>query len=102
MEKQMTLSTNSNTMNKLNGIAFGAVSMADAARNALSAPLRLLGRYYSAVLERPVSMAATKALTTTQLAFFLTVLPADYSLVLRFAACAWFVKSLLRCRKMLG
>lgn len=33
------------------------------------APLRLLGRYYSLVLERDVDMRQTKAITEAQLAF---------------------------------
>lgn len=101
MNKQMTLSTSNNTINKFNDMACCVANITEATRNMLNAPLQLLRRYYSTVLERPVDTALTKALTTTQMAFFLTILPADYSLVIRFAACAWFIKSLLRCRSLL-
>lgn len=101
MEKQITLSTSNNMMNKFNDMVCCVTGMADAVRYALAAPLRLLGRYYSAVLEQPIDMRISAALTTTQLAFFLTIMPADYPLAVRCVACAWFVASLRKCRKML-
>lgn len=67
----------------------------------LNMPLRWLSKYYSSVLEREVNMRQTKALTEAQLAFFALVMPADYSLLLRIAACIWFVLVLRRCRNLM-
>lgn len=99
MEKQITLSTNNLPADKGYNLYCSVADAAQSARKTLAAPLRWLQRYYSSALERPVSVAQARLLTTVQAAFFLTVLPADYPLLLRCAACAWFVSSLLRCRR---
>jgi len=92
MEKQILLTANTSS-----GSKFSDMFKSVAAR--LNAPLRLLMRYYSYALGRDVDMRQTRLLTETQAAFFLFVLPADYSLLLRAVACVWFVAALKRCKK---
>ncbi len=66
-----------------------------------SAPVRILARYYSSVLEREVSMNQTWHLIEVQLAFFAGIFPADISVVVRLLALAWFVSALVRCKNAL-
>lgn len=94
MEKQLTL-TGSKSLYEKAEYTYKAVA------TVLSAPMRLLGRYYSAVLERDISHRQTRALTEAQAAFFLFVFPADYSLLLRAAACIWCYMALKKCRRLL-
>ena len=56
--------------------------------------------YYAFVLEREITMKQAWVMTEAQLAFFATVLPADYHIVLRIVACLWFVATLKRCRSL--
>lgn len=101
MEKQITIFDNEGMASKAWNL-YGAIdNVAQSASGKLRAPLRWLRRYYSTVLDRPVSMAQARLLTNTQAAFFLVALPADYPVLLRIAACAWFIASLLRCRDAL-
>lgn len=99
MEKQIILTDNSGMTARMSGIVNMAAEAAQRLDALAGAPLRWLGGYYSMVLERPVSLRQTRLLNTVQLTFFATVLPADYPLLLRCAACVWFIASLLRCRK---
>jgi len=101
MEKQITLLNSDGMAGKPWNLYCAIDNVAQSARGKLGAPLRWLRCYYSKVLERPVSMAQARMLTRAQAAFFLAVLPADYPVLLRIAACAWFIASLLRCRKTL-
>lgn len=94
MEKQMILTTDAGTRKRASEIIRKAVKKLDA-------PLIMLGKYYSYVLEHEVDMRQTKVLTEVQAAFFLFIMPADYSLLLRAAACAWFIVTLRRCRRLL-
>lgn len=94
MEKQITLEQAGTASGRINTLVKKAAYM-------LSAPLRILGRYYSLVLERDVDMRQTKAITEAQLAFFATVLPAEMPILLHVAACIWFIMSLRKCRSLI-
>lgn len=94
MEKQIALGQTANTCSKLEALVKKATLMA-------AAPLRLLRKYYSMVLEREVDMRQTKAITEAQLAFFATVIPAEMHILLHIAACAWFLISLKKCRSLM-
>ena len=67
----------------------------------VSKPLCLLASYYSAVLDREISMRQTLLLLNAQLAFVFVVMPSDASLIGRAICCAWFLKAVLACRKAL-
>lgn len=56
MEKQITLEQAGTACGKINSMIKKTTSM-------LNAPLRLLGRYYSYVIERDLDMRQTKAIT---------------------------------------
>jgi len=62
-------------------------------------PLTELTRYYSDVLERPLSRRQTLHLLNAQLAFLMTVFP-TMSLVLRILCLAWLVGAVLKCRDL--
>lgn len=89
----MVLTTNNGLCGKLADMKRNVV-------NKLNAPLRLFRQYYSYVLGRDVDMRQTRLLTEVQAAFFLFIMPADYSLVLRAASCLWFIVALRKCRNM--
>ena len=84
MEKQMTLEANAFT-------AKGFTAQMKRISYRLAAPQRMLRRYYAYVLGEEVSKERARAMTEAQAAFFAVTLPADYPLVLRALACAWFV-----------
>lgn len=94
MEKQISLGQTATTCGK-------TTSLVKKAANMLNTPLRLLGRYYSHVIERDLDMRQTKAITEVQIAFFATVLPAEMPILLHLAACVWFIMSLKKCRSLL-
>lgn len=94
MEKQITLEQAGTACGKINSMIKKATSM-------LNAPLRLLGRYYSYVIERNLDMRQTKAITEAQMAFFATILPVEMPILLHLAACMWFIMSLKKCRSLL-
>lgn len=75
MEKQITLEQAGTACGKINSMIKKATSM-------LNAPLRLLGRYYSYVIERDLDMRQTKAITEAQMAFFATILPVEMPILL--------------------
>lgn len=95
MEKQMILMANATASNKRVETTRRMAEMA-------ATPLRLIRSYYSMVLEREVSQRQANAITEAQLAFFAFVLPADYSLLLRAAACAWLLFSVRKVRRMMA
>ena len=94
MEKQITL-TDGNA-----GIARKCAEVLKIAVCLMRYPQRLLRRYYSKVLEREVGAAEARCITGAQLSFFAVVLPADYPLIMRLAACAWFVATLLKAKNV--
>jgi len=70
-------------------------------KNVANRPVEWLRQYYSSVLERDINMRQTWNLIEVQTAFFAGIMPANYSLWLRAACCAWFLFALKRCRRML-
>ena len=76
--------------------------MAKRAANMIKTPLRMLRKYYSSVLGRGVSRAEARAITETQIAFFITVMPADLPIIIRLAACAWLVAKVKRIKSYLS
>ena len=87
MEKQMTIQS---TWMLLENV-----------KNVANRPVEWLRQYYSSVLERDINMRQTWNLIEVQTAFFAGIMPANYSLWLRAACCAWFLWALKRCRRML-
>lgn len=90
MEKQMTMTANTETVRKASDVIRRIA-------NTVSIPMRMLRRYYSYVLKHEVSNAEARAITEAQLAFFATILPADISIMIRIAACVWFVVAVKKC-----
>lgn len=64
----------------------------------LSLPQEWLRKYYSYVLNEDVSRTRAKAMTEAQMAFFATVMPMDYPVIIRLVACVWFVMALRKLR----
>lgn len=93
MEKQITLSANTNIMKKASELTRRAIELA-------TMPQRLLRSYYSYVLEHEVSRRQASAITEAQVAFFAFIMPADYPLILRAAACAWLIVSLRKVQRL--
>lgn len=111
MEKQIILTANTvnaSAPKKASDMVQAVIkgSLAKRARRAFRGMAALAGMtssllkdYYSAVLEREVSRDECNAITRTVVSFMAFVLPADYPLLLRAAACAWFLLSLRRMRR---
>lgn len=95
MEKQITIQVREGLLKRVQDYA-------RAITHTLEAPIRLLRDYYSWALGRKVSLRQARALTETQLAFLLLVLPADCPLALRAAACGWFMLCLKKCSERLS
>ena len=91
MEKQMTLTAGGETIKK-------CALIIRKTRALLALPNELLRKYYSYVLEEEVGPERAKAMTEAQQAFFATVMPVDYHIIIRFIACAWFVIALRKLR----
>lgn len=68
---------------------------------AIRMPLLWLSRYYSMVMERPVSIRQTLSLLHVQLAFVFAVFPVAGPLVLRAACAAWLWYAVRQCRRQL-
>lgn len=66
-----------------------------------SEPIRLLGAYYSGILERKLSRRQTWRLIEAQMAFLMSILPADMSVAARLVLVAWLASAVARCRKAL-
>lgn len=96
MEKQFTLAAGAGTDRRRGETVKTALRRVAAM---MTAPCRMLRRYYSDVLGTEVSAAAARAMTEAQAAFFVTALPADYPLAARAAACLWLIAALKRARK---
>lgn len=101
MGKQITLLAVDGTANKVNNLANMATEAIHRITDLGEIPLLWLNHYYSTVLERPINKRQTKALTMAQLAFFATVMPVEYPVLLRVATCIWFITSLLKCRRIM-
>ncbi len=94
MERQIVLSTDTTTMKKVADMKKKTINM-------LNTPLKIMGDYYSHVLERPINIIQTKAITEAQIAFLATIMPLDYNLALRSLACAWLIIALRKCKRLL-
>lgn len=70
-------------------------------RNIINVPMEWFRNYYSAILEREVSMALTRQLLQAQVAFVLSVFACGCHFLLHVALCAWFGIAVLKCRRML-
>ena len=86
MEKQITMQSTWMLMENVKKVA--------------NRPVEWLRQYYSSVLERDINMRQTWSLIEVQVAFFAGIMPANYSLLLRAAFCAWFLMVLKRCRDL--
>lgn len=87
-----------------NGMVNKQPELAELARNLvdwISAPVRLLAKYYSAVLDRNISQKQAWHLIEVQTAFFAGIFPADMPASFRILAIFWLVSALLRCKKAL-
>ena len=96
MEKQFTLAEGDGTDSR-RGETVKTVLRRAAAM--MTAPCRMLRRYYSDVLGTEVSAAAARAMTEAQAAFFVTAVPADCPLAVRVAACLWLIAALKRAKR---
>lgn len=91
MEKQMTLTANVGAAKRCHDIVKKVCGW-------LAMPQEWLRKYYSLVLQEEIGRARAKAMTNAQLAFFATTLPVDYPVIIRIAACVWFVMALRKLR----
>lgn len=94
MEKKMILTTG---VNEKENIDFTELISKIGAW--ASEPVRLLGEYYSSVLEKKLSIGQIWRLIEVQLAFFACIFPADLSVAVRLLAVAWLGSAVTRCRK---
>jgi hypothetical protein len=94
MKKEMTLSANDATEVNVQNVLKSIV-------NGVKAPLELLRKYYSYVLEREIDMHQTLLLINVQVAFCFTVFPSEGPLLLRAICCGWFLWSVLKCKSAL-
>lgn len=90
---------NTMMMNYQNESATNIQLLIDLVTSTLNKPIELLRKYFSACLEKEVSLRQTWLIIQAQVAFILAALPADYSLLLRFVFALWFGWSVLRCKK---
>lgn len=99
MDNKMTLTANvSETM----GMAAETMDMSNGTAKVASTVRRIvapLSRYYSHVLGTEVSMRQTLLLVNAQVAFFMTVFPADCHLLLRLGCLAWLISAVIKCRE---
>ena len=90
MEKNIPLSANAN-------LATTVLSVI----NILKAPFFMLRDYYSGIIGKKLSNGQTWQLIEVQVAFFLTVFPAECNLLVRVLLMVWFINSILRLRNSL-
>lgn len=64
-----------------------------------SAAVLSLSRFYTRLLEFPVSPLQAFHLTHAQLVFFLMVFPLEMSVVIRLLSAGWFALTVLQCRR---
>lgn len=96
MEKNLILTTNESR----------AISMKETAGNHLrllaqsaGKPVEWLRKYYSHVLEKPISRKQTWLMIEAQVAFALGILPMDSPLWLRAVYMGWFAWSVRKCKR---
>ena len=90
MEKNIPLSANAN-------LATTVLSVI----NILKAPFFMLRDYYSGIIGKKLSCGQTWQLIEVQVAFFLTVFPAECNFLVRVLLLLWFINSILRLRNSL-
>lgn len=61
-------------------------------------PLHMMRKYYSYVLGCEVGNVEANIITEAKLAFCAYVMPADMPLMIRIAACTWFVLTVRKHR----
>lgn len=96
MEKNLILTTNESR----------AINMKETANNHLrllaesgGKPMEWLRKYYSRVLEKPISRKQTWLMIEAQAAFVLGILPLDCPIWLRAVCVGWFAWSVKRCKR---
>ena len=90
----MTLSVNSASEMRINNL-FARV------KKGVMFPVVWLSQYYSAVLNKEVSVKTTLQLLNAQVAFALAVFPANAPFILRVVCTAWFATAISGCKRSL-
>jgi hypothetical protein len=94
MKKEMTLSAR-------DAASVNVLNVLSAITNVAKAPVEMLRKYYSYVLEREIDMRQALLLIHAQIAFFFAALPADGPFLLRIFCCGWFLWAVLKCKAAL-
>lgn len=99
MEKNMILTQNDTHVVATPDVARWFAGMKKKVVHTLRMPMVLLQRYYSTVLEKPVSMKQTKLLVEAQAAFVIGVFPVDGPILFRILSAAWLVWAVWKCKQ---
>ena len=94
MKKEMTLSVNSASEMRINNL-FASI------KKGIMFPIVWLSQYYSAVLNKEISVKTTLQLLNAQVAFALAVFPANAPFILRVVCTAWFATAISGCKRSL-
>ena len=94
MEKNIYIKGEVSTSKSMQNILNSITNMA-------KSPIILLAKYYSAVLERKISIRQTLLLLNAQLGFIFAVFPVNIGFIARGICCAWFIKAVLACKRNL-
>ena len=90
MEKNITLSANTTLAATVLNVI-----------NTVKVPFFMLRDYYSGIIGKKLSCGQTWQLIEVQVAFFLTVFPAECNFLVRVLLLLWFINSILRLRNSL-
>lgn len=90
----MTLSVNSASEMRINNLFAGV-------KKGIMFPIVWLSQYYSAVLNKEISVKTTLQLLNAQAAFALAVFPANAPFILRVVCTAWFATAISGCKRSL-
>lgn len=101
MEKNITLSAQSQASINLQSVVKGLQSAIIKTAQTAIAPLEWLRNYYSDVCEKQLTMSQTLMLISTQVAFAAAVFPDDAPWVFRIVCGVWTLASALRCKQFL-
>ena len=94
MEKNIILTTDTKK-----GFGLGFEELANRLGSWAAEPVRLLGEYYSGILERQLSMKQTWRMIEVQLAFLSCLFPADLPAAVRLLTVVWLVWASIRCKR---
>lgn len=94
MEKNIIL-----TKDTKKDIGLGFEELANRLGSWAAEPVRLLGEYYSGILERQLSMKQTWRMIEVQLAFLSCLFPADLPAAVRLLTVVWLVWASIRCKR---